>query len=173
MTITLATLLALTALLWAALLFTLHWMQTGDPLGRRIAESFGIYAAIGVWSLLACALVVTALQTHLPLRVTVGALGLVALSFAATCVAIRLFGDHAAPRWLVVVPALPPLLIGALGVAALFGNGKSFVTAPSTHAWLAFVLIALSALPWPSAIKRSEANAAETERLESLRAAKH
>jgi len=157
-----AIVLALSVLVWLALLLMLAELNTSDAAGNGMTQGFAGVAVIALWVLMALLLVLSAFAGRMPAVAQMGALLLLpasgAAAFAAIEVAARMPG--AGRPWPLIVPAFAPaIIIGfALWVAIPMWRAAVSPAIASTMAGVTLSLLAVA--PWPS-FRRDHAARAE------------
>ncbi len=146
--------LVVAVLLWGLTLAGLASLGREDPAGRGLATVFLVAWTIVLWLLLGALLVIGARTRTAPTWAGLAGLLLHPVSGAAAVAAVAMFGDRQ-PGWLVVVPALVPVLLGALALWQLVPAWQARVPV-STVATVVWTTVALvSVLPVAAPLTRA------------------
>lgn len=162
-----AILTGLAFLLWPAVASGNFSLHASDLAGNGLAAAYTVAATIGLWALLGTALLLAAGNSLLPSGSGWAAVVLVPLSFAAALAVTNLVSNHAAYKWMALIPALlPPLMIAYLVWAIVPGLRAAIPWKPVTLVTWGFVLV-LSLPPWRPLFGRLELRKAERAALEA------
>jgi hypothetical protein len=144
-------LLGFSLLLWAASLLNLLTLNRSDPAGNALSQAFGMLMFIGLWLLLALAMLIAGIQGNLPVWAKFAALPLLAMSCAAALATVEVVRLHrSAATWATLSPAVTGLML--LGYCSVQLRPEwSPRLAPDALAAVVFGTVFLFALlPWPS-----------------------
>lgn len=144
--------LALSVLVYVALVLLLAELNTSDAAGNGITRGVAQVAVIALWILMALLLLLSARAGEMPSMARVGALLLIPATGAAAFVAIELAArvPGVGRPWPLVVPAIAPVTIIAFALWVALPRWREAVT-PSTACLMAGVTLTLLAIaPWPA-----------------------
>lgn len=156
MTILGAILLVITALLYAGAVGLITSINSSDPAGNGLTQSFAFLTTIALWIFLGALLLLAATKGEMPGWAAGAACVLVPASGAAAIAAVGLLKDsfyHA--KWPLVIPALAPALMMAFALWAYFPGLRNALPALGVSAIVWGSLLILSLAPWPTVAHRA------------------
>lgn len=138
-------LLGLATLLYLAMMMSLGDARHTDAAGRGMALGFAAILGTAMMILLAVLLVVAAVKGEMSVVGKIGALFLVPVATVAMWVAGDLYGDRT--RWVLLVPALLPLLFAAYAVRARLPSLRARLGTGAADFVLGGAILLLTAAP--------------------------
>ena len=164
MTILAVILMILSLPLWLGMVANLATMKDSDPAGNALSHAFGFIMMMIAWVFFAAILILTALIASPPLWVAGAELLFLPLSgLAAIIIAGSIYADrgNSPVRWLVISPALVPLLIYAFALMAIFPSLRGHFSLKEVSAATWGAIAFLSLIPWPVLWRRNKTRAIE------------
>jgi hypothetical protein len=159
-------LLALLLFFWVGQMLNLNDIKTGGHGGENFSDVFAVILSLFVWALVAALLLMGGMKGEMPAWAVLLAVVLHPASYAAAIAAGSLMQKgEAAKTWMVVVPAVAPVLMAAYASCAFFPPLRAAIPPAAAGAAWGVVLV-LAILPWPSIAERSRETSARLARME-------
>jgi hypothetical protein len=156
MTILAAIPAVLAVLLWVTLMATLLNLRSNDAAGNGLAQVYAVVNIVALWALLLTVVIIGVSNDGGPGWMKAGAFFLCLASGAAATAAFTLLTERNADavRWVIIVPAIVPLLLVAYGSWAFVPALRAALPVATIALALGVPTLVLSLAPWLPLIQR-------------------